>query len=132
MPSKPTQRSLEELRKRGYVCGVTEKWNSFARVRQDYPYDKHGFGDIIAYHPNTNEVLAIQACADNGGAIMERFRKIKQSENAYKWTLQECRRLEIWGWGLRKNGTKRKVWTLRTMPISKDDFNLLKPPNGEE
>ena len=123
MASKSIQRSLILLREEGYVCGITEKFNSFVRIRQDYPYDSNGFADIIAYHPNRNEVLAIQACSDNGGDVMAHSRKIKKSINAYKWVLQDSRRLEIWGFGKRGKRGKRKVWTLRKIPIRPEDFD---------
>src|SRR5215472_3844766 len=44
--SSPTQRSLAYLRQNGWTACVVEKWNQYARVRQD----AFGFGDILAVH----------------------------------------------------------------------------------
>ena len=33
----PTQRSLEYLREQGYHVEIVEKWNHWARIRQDFP-----------------------------------------------------------------------------------------------
>ena len=35
MSSSPTQRSLKLMRERGYLCEITERWNPFAKIRQD-------------------------------------------------------------------------------------------------
>ena len=31
----PTQRSLKYLREQGYTVAITERWNPFARIRQE-------------------------------------------------------------------------------------------------
>jgi hypothetical protein len=62
-------------------------------------------------------VLAIQACADNGGAVAERVRKIEAAPICGPW-LRAGNRIEVWGWGKRGAAGKRKVWTLRVIAIS--------------
>lgn len=39
----PTKRSLKAMRDKGYTCQVVEKWNPFAKIRQDL----FGFIDIV-------------------------------------------------------------------------------------
>lgn len=114
MASKPTQRSIAELKRAGYVVGIVEKFNSFIKIRQDYG----GFADLIAYHPDRNETLAIQCCADNGGGVSEHLKKLLALDNVRKWIKQPSRRLEVWGWGKRGERGKRKLWTLRNVPIT--------------
>lgn len=113
MPSKPTQRTLKELRENGWTCHIVEKWNSFAKIRQDFG----GFGDILAYKPGRVGVLAIQTCADNGGDVQRRVTKLTPLANVTTW-LQAGNRLEIWGWGLRGARGKKKEWTLRIVPLT--------------
>ena len=48
MKTSPTQRSLKRLRESGYTCQVVEKWNPFAKIRQDL----FGWIDIVAVHEN--------------------------------------------------------------------------------
>ena len=42
--SSPTQRSLAMLKRLGYAACVVERWNQYAKVRQD----ALGFIDILA------------------------------------------------------------------------------------
>jgi len=35
MPASPTQRTLKKLRDEVYLAQVVEKWNAFAKIRQD-------------------------------------------------------------------------------------------------
>lgn len=39
----PMQLSLDYMSKRGFACQIVERWNAFAKVRQDC----FGFGDIL-------------------------------------------------------------------------------------
>ena len=72
MSSKsPTQLSLEHLRGEGYHAEVVEKWNSFAKIRQDL----WGFTDILAV--KAGEVLAVQTTS--AGNVAARVTKINTS-----------------------------------------------------
>jgi hypothetical protein len=48
---------LELLRREGYVAQVTERWNAFARVRQDL----FRCIDVLAIHPDQQGALGVQA-----------------------------------------------------------------------
>jgi hypothetical protein len=55
----PTARSLAHLKALGYQAKVVEKWNPFAKIRQDL------FGaDILALKPG-EPVLVVQATTDS-------------------------------------------------------------------
>jgi hypothetical protein len=97
----PTQRTLEELRSRGYLCAVVEKWNQFAKIRQDL----YGFIDILCLHPEEDQPLAIQ-CTTRGN-VSARVKKIKEHEN---FELVKAKMvIEVWGWGKLVSGWQCKV-----------------------
>jgi hypothetical protein len=69
----PTQRSLAEMRERGYHCEVTEKWNPYARIRQDL----FGFIDILCL--GNGEVVGVQSTSY--GNVSARLKKIAEHDN---------------------------------------------------
>jgi hypothetical protein len=96
----PTQRTLAFLRKQGYTAAITERWNSFARVRQDL----YGVIDVLAIRPG--EVLGVQCCEYSG--VSKRVAKIADHENTPR--LREAGiRLEVHGWTKGKRGEPRIV-----------------------
>lgn len=98
------------------MAGVTEKWNSFAHIRQDYM----GFGDILAYKENENGVLAVQATTiENMGA---RVKKIIGIPAALSW-LKSNNQLVVWGWSKRGAKGKRKLYELKEIVIRQDLFD---------
>jgi hypothetical protein len=100
----PTQRSLKYLREQGYTVAITERWNPFARIRQDL----FGFVDLLAIRKG--ETLAVQTTSTG---VSERIKKIQDSEYLPKirdagWMIH------VHGW--RKNAKGRYV--LRVEDIS--------------
>ena len=73
MATSPTQRSLKYLRDQGYTVAITEKWNSYAKVRQDL----FGFIDMIAI--KDGQTLAVQTTSSS--SFSERKKKIEAHEN---------------------------------------------------
>lgn len=71
--TSPTQRTLAEMRKRGYICEVVERWNQFAKIRQDL----FGFIDVLCL--GDNEVIGVQATS--AGNVAARVRKIADHDN---------------------------------------------------
>lgn len=121
MPSKSYQRSKIELEKRGYIAGKVEQaWNQYTKVRQDYC----GFADIIAFHPEQNETLAIQACVGSGD-VSKHLKKFADIPAVLYWILQSSRRLEIWSWAKRGERGKRKTWTVVVTEVTKDLLSSL-------
>lgn len=103
----PTQRSLEELRKLGYpLIQVVERWNSWARIRQDL----FGFIDILAIDDN-GTVLAVQATSRDN--VAARVAKIAESESVI-WVRKAGWRIEVHGWGKMASGR----WELRRVDVS--------------
>lgn len=96
--STPTQRSLAWLREQGYTAIVVERWNPFAKIRQDL----FGFVDVLAVR--RGETLGVQCTsADN---VSARVRKIADHENTPR--LREAGwRLEVHGWKKGQRGAPR-------------------------
>lgn len=117
----PTQRTLARLREFGYHAAVVEKWNPHARVRQDLfggidivaveraptcsfsAYDRYASGEGLG-------VLGIQACAAASAAARETKLRtlVAEPDGALRAWLAAGNRLEVWAWGLRLSGERRK------------------------
>lgn len=103
--SSPTQLSKAHLEAQGYLVAITEKWNQFARIRQDL----FGFVDLIGI--KDGETLAVQTTS--GSNVSARVKKIADHENvgavrAAGW------KIVCHGWS--KNAKGR--WTLREVDLS--------------
>lgn len=72
MSGSPTQRSLALLRERGYRAAVTERWNAFAKIRQDL----FGIVDVLAI--GNGETVAVQ-CTSYAN-VSSRVQKIADAE----------------------------------------------------
>jgi hypothetical protein len=102
--SSPTQRSLDLLRERGYTAAVVERWNPWAKIRQDL------FGCIDVLAVGNGETLAVQAC--HYSDVSKRLEKIANAE-AIPAIRSAGWRLTVMGW--------RKVrgrWTVREVDAS--------------
>jgi hypothetical protein len=89
----PTERSLKLLRERGYTATVVERWNQFAKVRQDL----FGFADLLAIKPG--EILAVQTTT--GSHLAEHRRKIIAEQRHQQW-LKAGGRIQLHGWNKAK------------------------------
>jgi len=109
--TSPTSRSLAKLRKEGWTAQVVERWNSFAKCRQDL----FGFIDIIAFKGDI--MLAVQATS--GSNVSARVDKINQSQAASLWQESPTRLIVVHGW--RKVGERgaRKLWDCREVWVGK-------------
>lgn len=101
----PTQRSLAEMRKRGYRCAIVEKWNPHARIRQDL----FGVVDLLAI--GNGETIAVQTTS--GPHVAERIKKIAESD-ATPDMREAGWRIIVHGWRKAANGR----WTLREVDVS--------------
>jgi hypothetical protein len=113
----PTQRSLALFREQGAMVAVVERWNSFAKIRQDL----FGFCDILAVVPGELGVTAIQACVV--GDQSKRLAKIqspKVREKARRW-LEAQNKLVILGWGKKGKRGEPKVWTATERWLTEED-----------
>lgn len=73
MSLSPTQRTLAEMRKRGYACFVTEYWHAFANIRKDLA----GFIDVLCL--GDNEIIGVQTTSLSN--VSARIKKIADHEN---------------------------------------------------
>jgi hypothetical protein len=116
MVSSPTQRTREWLKSRGYRSGIVEKWNQFAKVRQDL----YGCIDIVASKPG-EPVTGIQACV--GGDLTKRTQKIREltftdeageKHELLPFLLASGWRIRVFGWRrLKPRGQARPHWAVR-------------------
>ena len=102
----PTQLTLKELKKNGYLPAIVEKYNRFAKVRQD----AWGVVDIICL--GKGEILFIQCTTDTGGQFAKHKEKIEKSPNRRK-ILESGARFELWAWKKAGKYGKRKVYEVR-------------------
>ncbi len=105
----PTQRTLAQLRKDGWTTAITERWNPFAKIRQDL----YGFCDVLAI--GCGHILAVQACA--GASHAARRDKILAEPRARTW-LESGGRIEVWSWAKQGPRGAVKKWTCRIEQIS--------------
>lgn len=115
----PTQRTLRELRRRGRVCAVVEKWNQFAGphgMRQDL----FGFIDIISLDPDYG-IVGVQACSRSGHAAHRTKIIEERNQEALEW-LSCGGAIEIWSWAKQKvkRGGKAERWVPKIEPITKE------------
>ena len=109
----PMQLSLQLLRREGYRCAIVEKWNPFAKIRQDL----FGFGDILALTRNKRrEAIIIQTTTMAN--INSRVNKIRESDAWLDWLAIPYHRIEVHGWALRKRGTKQFHYEVRRIEVN--------------
>lgn len=109
MATSPTQRSLAELRKRGFYAEIVERW--VAWPPPGHRKDLAGFLDVIVFTPGA--VMGIQCCA--GASHAARAKKIREHPNFPK--VAEAMQVWVWSWSKRGERGARKVWTLRSERI---------------
>lgn len=112
----PTQRSKQYAEKLGYTVAIVEKWNQWARVRQDL----YGFGDLLCMRPNT-PLLLVQTTST--GNISSRVNKIAALPESAHW-LSTGSQIEVWGWAKRGKKGTRKTWTLKKVVFPKVEIDL--------
>lgn len=106
----PTQRTLKALREDGYTAWVVERWNPYAKVRQDMA----GCIDVLSWKAKMG-ILGVQATSASN--VSSRVNKIAPLQAAKEWILAGGR-LEVWGW--RKGGKrgKPKRWEKRVVRLA--------------
>ena len=114
MKTSPMQRSLKMLRRDGWQVAILERWNQYAKVRQDC----WGFGDLLACRPSKDPLdvgtiaLIQTTTAANMAARREKILSIPQSR---QWKLAGGM-IILHGWKKGpKNGVRGavKVWSCR-------------------
>lgn len=85
----PTELTLREARKRGWTAAVTERWNPYAKIRQDL----FGFIDVLCLADA--RVIGIQATSYSN--ISSRVNKIAEHENVAAVRAAGVL-IYVWGW----------------------------------
>ena len=112
MPSKPTQRTIAELKKRAATYQVVERWCSFSRRR----IDLYGCIDVLAL--DGGGILGIQATS--GDNVSKRLEKAMAEPRLVTW-LACGGRFEVWGFRKLKEKTKTgktvERWRMRRVAV---------------
>lgn len=106
----PVQRSLKLLRSDGWLVAITERWNPYAKVRQDL----FGFADLLAI--KRSMTLAVQTTT--GANLSARVEKIKATQAAALWLESPHRAIIVHGWTKKGLRGKRKIWECREVWIT--------------
>lgn len=117
--TSPTQRTLAECKRRGWIAGVVERHIPFPKP-QGTRIDLFGVIDLVVIVPAIpfgvvepsapGALLGIQATSDSNHA--SRRAKILAAPRARQW-VEAGGRLELWSWSKRGDRGKAKRWTLR-------------------
>lgn len=91
----PTQRSLAHWREQGYTVAIVERWNPFAKVRQDL----FGMCDLLCI--GNGETVCVQTTSASN--VSARVKKLAEAE-ALPEMLRSKWRVVVEGW----TGKKRK------------------------
>jgi len=116
-----TSRTLEYIRRQGWIADIVERFNPYAG-KFGQRKDMFGFGDIVAM--GDGKIIAIQSC---GQDFTEHDKKITKDEIvaplALKW-VQNGGRLILMGWRKvkLKRGGKAKRWSPRIKEYTEVDF----------
>ena len=123
----PTQRSLDLLRRSGWIPWVVERWIPQARKRLDL----WNFGDILAMPTGPRSTLSASWLAEpllivqttSGSNVSARRDKILDNPGARQW-LELGHQISIHGWRKLKvkRGGKAVRWTPRIEAVTLADF----------
>ncbi len=90
MAKSPTEKAIKVLKRLGYAPQVVERWNPYAKIRQD----AWGFIDIIALAPGRSPLYLQVTSWDNA---LARAKKIVESALARPVIESRSARVEVWG-----------------------------------
>lgn len=89
----PTARTLQKLRKDGYIAEIVERWNPWSKTR----HDLFNCIDVLGIH-SEHGIKGIQATSASNHSA--RTKKIKS--NPCFVVLKKSIALEVWSWGKKK------------------------------
>lgn len=110
MPASPTARTLEWLRKRGYLVQRVERWCPFSKRR----IDLYGIIDVVGITATQRGVLGVQVTSSSH--VADRLAKAKANAALPVW-LAAGNRFVVHGWAKQGPAGKRKLWTLREVEL---------------
>lgn len=118
MSASPTSRSLQKLRKDGWVAGVVEKRIPGMFVTQDFL----GGIDIVAASPSGG-ILGVQTTSNDN--LAARRSKLLAEPRMRTWLLAGGK-LVVHGWSKKGARGKRKLWECREVELLLSDFEEVK------
>ena len=104
MKTSPTQRTLALLRKEGWTVAIVERWNAYAKIRQDL------FGCIDLVAMRGNHLMGVQATS---GANHSKRRVKAQAEPRLAEWLGTGSLFMVISWSKLGGRGKRKLWEAR-------------------
>lgn len=110
MKTSPTQRSLKDLRAKGYSAAVVEHWNQFAHIRQDL----YGWIDIVACSSKYG-ILGVQTTTYSN--MKARIAKAKGNIHLANW-LGGGGALHVHGWRKVKGRWEVEVFVLQLKDVA--------------
>lgn len=110
----PTQRALADLRARGYLVAVVERWVQWPKP--GHRSDLFGTLDLLACKPG--EILGVQVTA---AGVSSRLKKMLAADTTMTLLLAGMK-LAVWGYTKKGARGKRKKWALREVPITAESF----------
>lgn len=113
--TSPTQRTLKFLRDAGAAAVVLERWNQYARIRQDI-----WGADILARQGQL--LMAIQATSSTNHSA--RVEKARANPDTLNW-LNCGVPYYVYSWGKKGARGKRKLWTLKITQLSLTESNTI-------
>jgi len=108
----PTQRSLKQLRDRGYLVWITEHYNAFTQRR----HDLYNFIDIVGLNIEEVGILGIQTTTLGG--LNARIKKAEELESYWMW-LACGNDVEFHGWRFLKTSG---IWEPKIVKVSYRDL----------
>ena len=122
MGKSNTQRTMAELKKRGFKCAIVEKFNAFAARKDGHRgirIDMFGIIDIIALDFERG-VIGVQSTGQDFAGHHRKLTEEKAQE-CIDWLRTPGAHLELWGWRkVKRKG--RMVWEPRIKEYTLDDF----------
>lgn len=113
MKTNATQRSLKELRKRGYSVCIVEKYIKFPGMPFGKRIDAFGIADLLACRAEPPEIALVQTFPNSGGSgFAQHTAKILAIPELSVWKAAGGKVL-LMGWAKQGPRGKRKTWTLR-------------------
>lgn len=127
--ASPTALALAECRKRGWLAQKVEQTVAHTFIKRDL----FGFGDVLVLdtHPDGDEPCfagaprlgSLLVQVTSGAHAAERATKIKTEcrDAAIAW-LERGNRIAVWSFAKQGAAGKRKLWKLRVVPVTLEDF----------
>lgn len=106
----PTARSLDRLRRLGYLADTVERWIAQAGVKRDL----FGCIDLVAIKEGEAGVLGVQATSIDH--VSHRLEKARALPALAVW-LRASNRFEVWGWV--KRGPR---WEVKVVEVRQGDL----------